>query len=64
MLVEDKGTLDETCRSLLAASWCTMDVEFVRRTSYFPKVSLIQTAVAGGVPALIDVLKERSVTLA
>jgi ribonuclease D len=56
-LITKTADLAELCRELAAKDFVAVDTEFMRETTYWPKLCLIQAA-APGVEAVIDPLAE------
>jgi ribonuclease D len=56
-LIDDQAQLNEWCEQLLGQSVITLDTEFMRTDTYYPKLCLIQIAIDDD-PACIDVLAE------
>lgn len=56
-LVEDNISLEDLCRELCGQEYITIDTEFVREKTYFPKLCLIQVAFKDGA-AIIDPLSK------
>lgn len=48
--------LSDFCSQLLQADWLAIDTEFVRKDTYYPKLSLIQIQSCNGDAAIIDPL--------
>lgn len=44
LLISDKQALAEYCRSLAGSPWVTVDTEFMRDKTYWPKLCLIQVS--------------------
>ena len=57
MLVNTDPELADYCSSLKGDTLCAMDIEFMRRKTYKPVVSLIQIAGESNKPAIIDLLQ-------
>lgn len=53
--VESAADLDILCAQLAGADWMTLDTEFLREKTYYPKLCLLQVAVPG-VVACVDPL--------
>jgi ribonuclease D len=56
-VIRKTADLDALCRDLAQQSFVSVDTEFMRETTYWPKLCLIQAA-ANGVEAVIDPLSE------
>ena len=56
-LITDTATLRQLCDTLAKQRYITIDTEFLRETTFWPKLCLIQTA-GDGVEAMIDPLSE------
>lgn len=54
-VITDTSALDAVCRSLAAAEFVAVDTEFMRETTFWPKLCLIQLA-APGLEAVVDPL--------
>jgi ribonuclease D len=54
-LIKDTGALQALCESLARQPFAAVDTEFLRETTYWPKLCLVQVA-APGVEAIIDPL--------
>lgn len=50
--------LEKQCEILRAAKFATVDTEFLREKTYFPKLCLVQTCAENGEPVAIDPLAE------
>lgn len=57
MLIDSREKLDFLCSKLEQQKLIALDTEFVRRTTYYPKLSLIQIADTDGNISIIDVTK-------
>ncbi|MGU3666979.1 ribonuclease D [Methylobacterium sp. A49B] len=55
-LITSTDTLRETCARLAAQPFVTVDTEFMRETTYYPKLCLIQMAAPDGTAVLVDPL--------
>lgn len=53
-LVADRPALIELTHRLSTADWIGLDTEFVRETTYWPKLCLVQVSTREGVVALVD----------
>ncbi len=58
MLITEQKTLDAFCDSLKSCKFITVDTEFLREKTYFPKLCLIQMSGPDGKAAAIDPLVE------
>ena len=56
-LITTNDALAELCEALAGARYITVDTEFLRESTFWPKLCLIQTA-AQGIEAMIDPLAE------
>ncbi len=56
MLIEEQNQLNELCGRLSSAPFITVDTEFLREKTYFPKLCLIQASGPDGKAAAIDPL--------
>ena len=56
-VITQTADLADLCRDLAAQPFVAVDTEFMRETTYWPKLCLIQAA-APGVEAVIDPLAE------
>lgn len=54
MLITDQNELEEFCRALKTAPFITVDTEFLREKTYYPKLCLIQISGPEGRAAAID----------
>ncbi|GJD46882.1 Ribonuclease D [Methylobacterium cerastii] len=57
-LISTTQALREACDRLAAQSFVTVDTEFMRETTYYPKLCLIQMAAPDGTGVLVDPLAE------
>ena len=57
-LISTTQGLREACDRLAAQSFVTVDTEFMRETTYYPKLCLIQMAAPDGTGVLVDPLAE------
>ncbi len=57
MFVDREDALAAACQNASEHSFCALDVEFIRRSTYEPIVALIQLATGGSDPVLIDALE-------
>jgi ribonuclease D len=55
-LITSTDTLRETCAHLAGQPFVTVDTEFMRETTYYPKLCLIQMAASDGTAVLVDPL--------
>ena len=55
-LISTTETLASVCQRLAAQPFVTVDTEFMRETTYYPKLCLIQMAAPDGTSALVDPL--------
>lgn len=55
-LIATTPALDDACRTLAAQPFVTVDTEFMRETTYYPKLCLIQMAAPDGSGFLVDPL--------
>jgi ribonuclease D len=55
-LITSTDTLRETCARLAEQPFVTVDTEFMRETTYYPKLCLIQLAAPDGSAVLVDPL--------
>lgn len=55
LLIQDSRSLAELCSRLAAATWVALDTEFVRESTYYAKLGLLQIALDGNV-ACVDPL--------
>ena len=55
-LITDRRALDDLIAEIAGADEYTVDTEFHRERSYFPKVALVQLGWPGGNVALVDPL--------
>jgi ribonuclease D len=55
-LITKTGELAEFCAELAAQNYAAVDTEFMRETTYWPKLCLIQAAAPGAAEAVIDPL--------
>ncbi|MCJ2021988.1 MULTISPECIES: ribonuclease D [unclassified Methylobacterium] len=55
-LISSTGTLRDICTRLAAQPFVTVDTEFMRETTYYPKLCLIQMAAPDGTAVLVDPL--------
>ncbi|MCJ2133617.1 ribonuclease D [Methylobacterium sp. J-026] len=55
-LISTTDTLRETCARLAEQPFVTVDTEFMRETTYYPKLCLIQMAAPDGTAVLVDPL--------
>lgn len=58
MLITDQTALEDFCSSLKACEFITVDTEFLREKTYYPKLCLIQIGDPEGRAAAIDPLAE------
>ena len=58
MLITDQTALEDFCSSLKACEFITVDTEFLREKTYYPKLCLIQIGDPEGRAAAIDPLVE------
>jgi ribonuclease D len=58
MLITDQTALEDFCSSLKACEFITVDTEFLREKTYYPKLCLIQIGDTEGRAAAIDPLVE------
>lgn len=56
MFITDQSDLDRFCRALASAPFITVDTEFLREKTYYPKLCLIQISGPDGQGAAIDPL--------
>ncbi len=56
MLITDQKTLESFCATLTGAPFITLDTEFLREKTYYPKLCLIQISGPDKHPAAIDPL--------
>jgi len=56
MLITDQKALDEFCASIQSEEFLTVDTEFLREKTYYPKLCLVQIGTADGRAAAIDPL--------
>lgn len=56
MLITDQNTLNDFCASLAGEKFITVDTEFLREKTYYPKLCLIQISSPEGRAAAIDPL--------
>lgn len=56
MLITEQKALDEFCASLQSETFITVDTEFLREKTYYPKLCLVQIGDASGRAAAIDPL--------
>ena len=57
-LISTTQALRDACDHLAAQSFVTVDTEFMRETTYYPKLCLIQMAAPDGTGVLVDPLAE------
>ena len=57
MLIDNQDDLDKALNQAIEISCCAIDVEFNRRSTYHPQVSLVQLAGDGIPTALLDILQ-------
>ena len=55
-LIASTDALAEACARLSAHPFVTVDTEFMRETTYYPKLCLIQMAAPDGEGVLVDPL--------
>ncbi|MDP4022257.1 ribonuclease D [Methylobacterium sp. NEAU 140] len=55
-LISDTPALRDVCARLAAQPFVTVDTEFMRETTYYPKLCLIQMAAPDGTAVLVDPL--------
>ena len=58
MLITDQKALEGFCASLKSETFITVDTEFLREKTYYPKLCLIQIGAADGRAAAIDPLSD------
>ena len=58
MLITDQNDLDQFCASLKDKDFLTVDTEFLREKTYYPKLCLIQISDPDGHAAAIDPLED------
>ena len=58
MLITDQTELEEFCAGLLGCPFITVDTEFLREKTYYPKLCLVQVGDPNGNAAAIDVLAD------
>lgn len=58
MLITDQTTLEEFCASVSASDFLTVDTEFLREKTYYPKLCLVQIGDPNGNAAAIDPLAD------
>jgi len=56
MLITDQKALEEFCASIQSEEFLTVDTEFLREKTYYPKLCLVQIGTADGRAAAIDPL--------
>jgi ribonuclease D len=56
--ITSTADLAEFCARLEGQAFVAVDTEFMRETTYWPKLCLIQAASPGGIEATIDPLAE------
>ena len=54
--IADTATVEALCARLSKAPYVTVDTEFMRETTYYPKLCLIQMAAPDGTAVLVDPL--------
>ena len=57
-VIRDTGELEALCQEMAQAPFVAVDTEFMRETTYWPKLCLVQAAAPGGSEAAIDPLAE------
>ncbi|NCT41561.1 MAG: ribonuclease D [Alphaproteobacteria bacterium] len=58
MLITEQTALDEFCASLKSETFITVDTEFLREKTYYPKLCLVQIGAEDGRAAAVDPLAE------
>ncbi len=56
MLITNQKALDDFCASIAAEEFITLDTEFLREKTYYPKLCLIQIGTADGRAVAVDTL--------
>jgi len=58
LLVQDNDTLKAFCQQVAAGGYITVDTEFMREKTYWPRLCLVQICAPGRRPAVIDPLAD------